>query len=467
MTQHIDTSDSADPLYVVILAAGKGTRMQSSQAKVLHKIAGRSMLTHVLDTATGLNPSCVAVVVGHQAEEVKKATPADVLWVEQAEQLGTGHAVQMAMAQLPADGQVIVLYGDVPMVSEQTLTYAVESARQGYVGLVTAEFEDPAELGRIIRGKDGAIQSIVEFKDADEAQRTIKEINSGIVAAPAGHLVQWLERIKPNNNQGEYYLTDIIAMAVADGITVEGIKAESAAEVTGVNDRAQLAELERLFQRRQALQLMQQGVTIADPERVDIRGQVTADQDCFLDVNVVLEGSVHLGRGVKVGPGAVVIDSKLGERCQVQAHTVVEGADLGADVSVGPFARIRPGSVLDDGVKVGNFVETKKAHLGAGTKASHLAYLGDTNIGADCNIGAGTITCNYDGINKNHTAIGDNVFVGTNSTLVAPLKIEDDAFIAAGSTVTSKVEPGDLAVGRAKQRNIKGWVRPGQRDKTS
>ena len=450
-------------LDIVILAAGKGTRMRSNRAKVLHEVAGRPMLTHVLDTVRALAPRNIAVVVGHQADAVQAAIEGEVIWVEQTEQLGTGHAVQQAMANLPGDGSVIVLYGDVPLVSEATVRACADAALGEHTGLVIARFEDPAELGRIVRDANGGITEIVEYKDADDAVRAIDEINSGIVAATTANMNRWLSQVQPNNNQGEYYLTDIIAMSVADGVQVVGVEAASPAEVTGVNDRVQLAEIERIYQRREAERLMRAGVTIADPERVDIRGTVTTGDDCFIDINVVLEGEVSLGRGVTIGPGAMVIDSTLGDDVAVHAHTVVEGATLARDVSVGPFARIRPGSILDDGVKIGNFVETKKSHLGAGTKASHLAYLGDATIGKNCNIGAGSVTCNYDGIEKHPTTIGDEVFVGTNSTMVAPLVVEDGAFLAAGSTITSKVGKGDLAVGRGKQRNIQGWTRPDKR----
>ena len=458
-------------LDIVVLAAGKGTRMRSSYAKVLHEIAGQSMLAHVLGVAQQLNPRNIAVVVGHQADAVKTAMTDNatignnLTWVNQTEQNGTGHAVKLAMQQLPDDGLVLVLYGDVPLASFNTLAAAVHAAGEGEVGLVTAQFDDPAQLGRIVRDGQNSIQEIVEYKDASEDIRQIQEINSGIVAAPANRLIPWLEAIKPNNKQGEFYLTDIISMAVKDSVPVCGVTAATPEEVTGVNDRQQLAELERVYQRQQAEQLMAAGVTLADPARIDLRGNISVGEDSFIDINVVLQGHVQLGKGVKIGPGAVITDSTLGDGCEVKAHTVVEGAVLSADVAVGPFARIRPGSVLETGVRIGNFVETKKSHIGAGTKAGHLAYLGDATIGAHCNIGAGAVTCNYDGINKHKTDIGNDVFVGTNTTLVAPLEIKDDAFVAAGSTVTTKVDQGDLAVGRGKQRNIKGWVRPDHRKK--
>ena len=451
------------PLNVVILAAGKGTRMNSAKPKVLHELAGRPLLGHVLAMTEKLEPSTTAVVIGYEAQQVQNEfSDCAVEWVEQTEQLGTGHAVREALPALTLDQPTIVLYGDVPLVSESVVHEAVSAAEAGSVGLVTAQMSDPAELGRIVRNEQGQVQAIVEFKDADESVRAISEINSGIVSIPAGKLEGWIGTLKNENAQQEYYLTDIIEMAVKDGVPVQGIEA-SELEVTGINDRVQLAQVERIYQQAQANALMQAGATLADPQRLDIRGNVSCGQDCFIDINVVFEGEVKLGRGVRICAGAVVTDSEIGDGSIVQAHTVVEGAQIASNCSVGPFARIRPGSILEDGVKVGNFVETKKARLGSGTKASHLTYLGDTELGADCNVGAGTITCNYDGINKHFTSIGDEVFIGTNSTLVAPLDIKDGSFVAAGSVITSTVEQGDLAVGRGKQRNIKGWIRPDKR----
>ncbi|NKC00442.1 MAG: UDP-N-acetylglucosamine diphosphorylase/glucosamine-1-phosphate N-acetyltransferase [Pseudomonadales bacterium] len=450
-------------LDVVVLAAGKGTRMNSNRPKVLHELAGRTLLNHVLDTTEQLTPAQTAVVIGFEAEQIQLATPdTGITWVAQTEQLGTGHAVQQALPQLHDDHVALVVCGDVPLVTVATLHHAVAAAEGGEVGLVTANMQDPAELGRIVRNSEGRVQEIVEFKDANAATRAISEINSGIMAIPAGKISGWLGRLKNNNAQSEFYLTDIIAMAVADGVGVSAIGADED-EVTGINDRVQLAQVERAYQRAQAEALMQMGATIADPQRIDIRGRVTCDRDCFIDINVVLAGNVTLGADVRIGAGAVITDAQIGDGSIVQPHTVVDGAVIAKNCSVGPFARIRPGSVLEDGVKVGNFVETKKAHLGPGTKAGHLTYLGDTSLGADCNVGAGTVTCNYDGVDKHRTEIGDEVFVGTNATLVAPVEIQNGAFVAAGSVVTSTVEAGDLAVGRGKQRNIKGWTRPDQR----
>lgn len=452
---------------VIILAAGKGTRMRSNRAKVLHSIGGLSMISHVLNASLNLQPSSVGVVLGHQADAIEQHigdSDPRVIRVDQLEQKGTGHAVQVAITALPDSAVTLVVYGDVPLIQQQTLEAAIAAAKNGSVGLVTSVFADPAQLGRIVRDADGRIQRIVEFKDATLEEQQICEINSGILAAPSNLLKGWLDQIRPNNQQGEYYLTDIIAMAVADGVVVDGIAATTPVEVIGVNDRVQLAELERAFQHRQVHALLLDGVSFADPDRVDIRGSLSAGQDCFVDVNVVFEGEVKLGDNVYIGPNSVIIDSVLGDDVQVKPNTVVEGALVAARCELGPFARIRPGTELGTGVKIGNFVEVKKSKLASGVKAGHLAYLGDAIIGADSNIGAGAVTCNYDGTNKHATIIGDNVFVGTNSTLVAPLDIGDEAFIAAGSTITKTVENSNLAVGRGKQRNISGWKSPKKRD---
>ena len=456
------------PLEVVVLAAGQGTRMRSAHPKVLHGLAGRSLLEHVLTTVAALQPRQTHVVVGHQAIEVRTAIDAampeaNLCWVEQNEQRGTGHAVQQALPAIGDDATVLVVYGDVPLVTLETLTGCVEVANRGHLGLVTAEFAEPAELGRIVRNAAGRIREIVEYADADADQRQIEEINSGILALNAAQMKTLLGDLQADNAQGEYYLTDLITLAVRSNVAVEGLSAQSPEEVAGVNDRLQLAQLERHYQAREAERLMRSGVTLADPARLDIRGVVVAGEDCFIDINVVLEGQVRLGRRVSIGPGAVIKDTEFGDDVRVEAHTVIEGATVAAGCRLGPFARIRPGTELAEGVKIGNFVETKKARLGRGTKASHLSYLGDATLGEGCNVGAGTVTCNYDGIDKHHTHIGDNVFVGTNSTLVAPLEIGADSFVAAGSTITSKVGPRELAVSRGRQRNIEGWKRPADR----
>jgi len=453
---------------VIVLAAGKGTRMRSNRAKVLHCIGGLPMISHVLKASLALQPSSVGVVLGHQADAIENHIgdiDSRIVRIDQVDQKGTGHAVQVAVAGLPDSAVTLVVYGDVPLIQQQTLEAAIASAERGNVGLVTSVFADPAQLGRIVRGTDNAIQRIVEFKDATTQEQQICEINSGILAAPTSLLKGWLDQVGPNNQQGEYYLTDIIGMAVADGVAVDGIFATSPVEVIGVNDRVQLAELERAYQQQQVHALMLAGVSFADPQRVDIRGTLTVGRDCFIDINTVFEGEVILADNVHIGPNSIISDSVLGDGVYVKPNTLVEGAVVEKACELGPFARIRPGTELGAGVKIGNFVEVKKSKLARGVKAGHLAYLGDATIGAECNIGAGTVTCNYDGTNKHPTIIGENVFVGTNSTLVAPLNIGDEAFVAAGSTITKTVENSHLAVGRGKQRNISGWTSPVKRDK--
>lgn len=455
----------ADPvnLVAIVLAAGQGKRMRSGLPKVLHRLAGRPLVQHVLDTVSGLGASDTLVVVGYGAERVQAETDADVRWVRQEEQLGTGHAVSRALPSVDDDAIALVLYGDVPLISASSLSTCAAAAHGGALAVVTAEVDDPAELGRIRRSAAGEIEAIVEFSDASPEERAIREINTGIVALRAGELKELLAQVKPANSQGEYYLTDVVGLAVARGIAVAGVSVADPAEASGVNDRVQLAALERIYQRREARRLLLGGVGMADPERVEIRGEVTAGEDCFIDINVVLAGRVKLGSGVRLGAGVVIEDSVLGDGVEVEPHTVVQGAKVAAGCRLGPFARIRPGTELGEDVRIGNFVETKKARLGRGTKAGHLAYLGDAELGEECNVGAGTVTCNYDGENKHRTEVGDDVFLGTNSSLVAPLEVESGAFIAAGSTITAKVERGELAVERSKQRNIKGWTRPGRR----
>jgi len=450
-------------LEVVILAAGQGTRMRSNLPKVLHPIAGKPMLTHVTDAARTLSPKAIHVVVRPGSDAIRQALGEGLNWVLQTEQLGTAHAVAQAMSSIAKDSTILVLFGDVPLVSTTTIARCAEHAARGALSLVTANLSDPAELGRIIR-EDGRITRIVEYKDASADIRLIREINSGILAAPRALLEKFFANMSNDNAQGEFYLTDVVAHAVANGRTVEGVFAATEMEVTGVNNRVQLAEVERAYQLIQANRLMLSGVTIADPSRLDIRGAVTTGTDVFIDINVVLSGVVELGDNVHVGPGSVISNSTLGAGVRVEPNTVIDGAVIGARCVLGPFARLRPGTELGEGVRIGNFVETKKTRMGAGSKANHLAYLGDAEIGSESNIGAGTITCNYDGSPiKKKTEIGDRVFVGSNSTLVAPIQIDNDAFVAAGSAVTSRIEAGDLAVARAKQSNIKGWTPPYRR----
>ena len=455
-------------LEVIVLAAGQGTRMRSNRPKVLHEIGGRPMLGHVLETARSLSPARLHVVVGAGAQEIREGYPdaSDIHWVEQSEQLGSGHAVLQAMPNVSGGATVLVLYADVPLVECATLERCVAaSTKNAGVALITAELPTPGGLGRIARDGAGRVAAIVEERDATDAQRAITEIWGGILAAPGALLGKLVADIDNDNAQGEYYLTDVIAGAVAAGIPVTGLLASDPNEVLGVNDRIQLAEAERRYQRRNAETAMRAGVTLLDPGRFDLRGTLHAGEDCIIDVGVVLEGNVELGADVRIGPHCVIRDAVLGDGVTVEAHTVIDGARIDRGASVGPFARLRPGTELGEDVRIGNFVETKKARVGAGTKASHLAYLGDAFVGERCNVGAGTITCNYDGVDKHETRIGDDVFVGTNSTLVAPLEVEDGAYIGAGSTITTRVASEDLAVGRARQRNIKGWKPPAKRER--
>ncbi|MCY4214105.1 MAG: bifunctional UDP-N-acetylglucosamine diphosphorylase/glucosamine-1-phosphate N-acetyltransferase GlmU [Gammaproteobacteria bacterium] len=453
------------PLTVIVLAAGEGKRMASALPKALHRIGGRTLLDHVVWTAQQLGPDDLLAVIGHGAEEVKASTQGAVRWVVQRERLGTGHAVAQALPLIDDAAVALVLCADVPLVGQATLQACVDAAREGALALVTAELDDPAALGRIVRGGDGRIVRIVEFKDADERERTIREVNAGLMALPAAVLRRLLGQVTPDNAQGEYYLTDLVALAIAEDTPVEGIRAQDADEILGINDRAQLAKAERILQQREAQRLLAAGVTLADPARLDVRGDVTAGQDSFIDANAMLKGCVTLGERVHLGPGVVIEDAEIGDDAHIEAYTIIEGARIGARCRIGPFARLRPGTSLGEAAKVGNFVETKNARLGAGVKASHLAYLGDADIGADSNIGAGAVTCNYDGADKHRTEIGDDVFIGTNATLVAPLTIETGAFIAAGSTITRAVGKEELAVGRGRQRNIDGWTRPGRKSR--
>lgn len=458
-----DFQDLSMSLDIVILAAGQGTRMRSALPKVLHPLAGNSMLGHVIDTARSLNPQGIHVVIGHGAELVRERLAADDLnFVVQEQQLGTGHAVAQALPVLKAE-RVLILYGDVPLIEADTLQrlLALVSSRQ--LGLLTVNLADPTGYGRIIRDSSGAVSAIVEHKDANEAQRAIREGNTGILAVPGQCLGDWLGRLSNSNAQGEYYLTDVIAMAVADGLTVATEQAQDEMEVLGANDRIQLAQLERHYQYRAARKLMAQGVTLRDPARFDLRGEVTVGRDVLIDVNVLLEGRVTIEDNVEIGPNCVIKNSILRAGAIIKANSHLEGAEVGEGADCGPFARLRPGAVLGKKAHVGNFVELKNAVLGEGAKAGHLSYLGDAQIGARTNIGAGTITCNYDGANKFRTVMGEDVFIGSNSSLVAPLTLGDGATTGAGSTVTMDVPAGNLAVGRAKQRNIEAWKRPTKR----
>ena len=447
-------------LEVVILGAGQGTRMKSSLPKVLHTVAGMPLLEHVVLTAQALDPAAVHVVVGHGADQVREALAHyDINWVVQEQQLGTGHAVRQALPAVSGDCVVLVLYGDVPLTRLSTLQQLVQQAQDG-PALLTAELQNPQGYGRILRDEKGALLGVVEDKDASQGQRQIREINTGLLAAPSRYFKEYLPLVDNDNQQGEFYLPDMLSLAVAAGTAVASCKAESELEILGVNDRVQLNQVEREFQRRKAEQLMLQGVSIADAGRLDIRGSLTCDEDVSIDVNVVFEGEVRLGRGASVGANCVLCDVSVGDGSVIHPMSHLQEAVIGNECNVGPYARLRPGTVLADRARVGNFVETKKANIGTGSKVNHLSYIGDCEMGADVNIGAGTITCNYDGVNKHKTEIGEGVFVGSNSTLVAPLQIEDQGFVAAGSTVTTRVGKGDLAVSRTRQRNIQGWSRP-------
>ncbi len=434
--------------------------MRSALPKVLHPVAGNSMLGHVIHSARQLSPSGIHVVIGHGADAVREQLSADDLnFVMQDKQLGTGHAVAQALPALTAD-TVLILYGDVPLIEVETLSRLLERVNPQQLGLLTVTLDDPTGYGRIVRDDQNRVCAIVEHKDASDAQKAITEGNTGILAVPAAHLADWLGRLSNNNAQGEYYLTDVIAMAANDGLVVATEQPHDAMEVQGANDRKQLAELERHYQMREARRLMAAGVTLRDPARFDVRGEVIVGRDVLIDINVILEGKVVIEDDVVIGPNCVIKDSTLRKGVVVKANSHIEGAILGEGSDAGPFARLRPGSVLGAKAHVGNFVELKNANLGEGAKVGHLTYLGDAEIGARTNIGAGTITCNYDGANKHKTTLGADVFIGSNNSLVAPVDILDGATTAAGSTITQNVPAEQLGVARARQRNIEGWKRP-------
>lgn len=447
-------------LDIVILAAGQGTRMRSALPKVLHPVAGNSMLGHVIHSARQLSPEGIHVVIGHGAERVREQLAADDLnFVLQDKQLGTGHAVAQAVPVLSAD-IVLILYGDVPLIEVETLQRLLTLVNDQQLGLLTVTLDDPTGYGRIVRDAQGRVSAIVEHKDASEAQKAIKEGNTGILAVPGKRLADWLSRLSNHNAQGEYYLTDVIAIAVQDGLTIATAQPLDAMEVQGANDRKQLSDLERHYQLREARRLMASGVTLRDPARFDVRGEITVGRDVMIDINVILEGRVIIEDDVSIGPNCVIKDSTLRKGAVIKANSHLEGAIVGEAADAGPFARLRPGSVLGPRAHVGNFVELKNAEMGEGAKAGHLSYLGDAVIGARTNIGAGTITCNYDGANKHKTVLGEDVFIGSNNSLVAPVNISTGANTAAGSTITQDVAAGQLAVARARQRNVDGWKRP-------
>lgn len=448
-------------LRVVILAAGKGTRMRSDLPKVLHKVANKPMVEHVIDTARSLKPEAINLIYGHGGEQLQKTIQGeDLTWVEQREQLGTGHAVQQVIPYLKDDEKVVILYGDVPLLTESTLIKLLTATQTTELGLLTMTLDDPNGYGRIVRNTDKQVTGIVEQKDANAEQLAIQEVNTGIMIADGAKLKAWLENLSNDNAQKEYYLTDIVAMAAEQGVTIATAQPDATYEVEGANNRQQLAQLERAFQRRQADELMTQGVTLIDPARFDCRGKLTVGNDVTFDINVVIEGDVTIGNNVTVEPNCVIKDAIIGDNTVIRANSHIEGATVANNCKVGPFARLRPGAELADEAQVGNFVEMKKSRLGKGSKASHLTYLGDAQVGEYANIGAGTITCNYDGVNKFLTEIGDGAFIGSNSSLVAPVKIGNNATVGAGSVVTREVADEELAVARGKQRNISGWQRP-------
>lgn len=450
-------------LTTIILAAGKGTRMKSAKPKVLQTLAGTPLLGHVLSTAKQIGSHKNIVVYGFEGTQVQNAfsgqSYADMAWVEQAEQLGTGHAVQMTLSELPHEGKSLILYGDVPLIQVGTLQRLI-AANQTGMAMLTLEVENPHGLGRIIRNAQGQVQSIVEQKDASDAQQQIREINSGIYCVDNALLHAYLSKLDNNNAQGEYYLTDIVKMAVADGIHVATIAPDHAFEIEGVNDRIQLASLERTWQNHQAQELMKQGVHLIDPSRFDLRGNLTVGRDIEIDINVIIEGDCEIGDNVKIGAGCIIKNSKIASGTVIQPYSLFDHATVGENNQIGPFSRLRPDAVTDQDVHIGNFVELKNTQMATGAKANHLAYLGDSTIGQRTNIGAGTITANYDGVNKFKTVIGEDVRIGSNAVLVAPVNIGDKVTVGAGSTITKDCERDKLVVARSRQVVIDGWQRP-------
>jgi len=448
-------------LNVIVLAAGQGKRMHSNLPKVLHPLAGRALLGRVIDTARKLEAERIVVVYGHGGEQVRKAFEGekDLAWAEQKEQLGTGHALAQALPLLDKEAEVLVLYGDVPLIRADSLRALVEASNGG-LGVMTAVVDDATGYGRIVRDAAGRMLRIVEHKDANESERAIREWNTGFMAASAKRLSGWLSRVKNENAQKEYYLTDIIGLAVADGLEVRTTQPSHVWEVEGVNSKRQLAELERIHQREVAHGFLEAGVTLADPARFDVRGTLECGRDVSIDVNCVFEGAVRLGDRVKIGPNCVLKDVTIAADTEIKAFSLLEEATVGADCRIGPYARLRPGAALSDDVHIGNFVEVKNSRVGKGSKANHLAYVGDSDVGSKTNIGAGTITCNYDGVNKHRTVIEDEVFVGSNSTLVAPVKIAKGSYIGAGSTISKDTPAGQLTVGRARQVSVPAWKPP-------
>jgi len=448
-------------LDIVILAAGKGTRMKSSLPKVLHKVGGHSLLSHVLGAAKALESDNINIIVGHGAEIVRSEfSEESVNFIEQTEQLGTGHAVQQALPYLRDNATALILYGDVPLTPTATLRELLEQVEEDAMSLLTVELDDPSGYGRIIRNAQGNASAIVEQKDASKDQLAICEVNTGIMAVPTVLLKEWLPNLSNENAQGEYYLTDVVEMASSNHIDINIVQADDEMDVLGVNNRVQQAELERYYQSVQAMILLEEGVSLLDPDRFDCRGELTAGSDVTIDVNCVFEGKVEIGNNVYIGPNCVITNSKIGDNTTIKANSILEDTVIAGDSDIGPFARLRPGTELGKGAKIGNFVETKKAKVGEGSKINHLSYVGDAELGTGVNVGAGTITCNYDGVNKSKTTIGDGAFIGSNTSLVAPVTVASEATVGAGSTVAKDVAEGELAVARAKQRNIANWQKP-------
>ncbi len=448
-------------LSIVILAAGQGTRMRSHLPKVLQTLAGKPLLAHVLDTAGRLSADAIYVVYGHGGERVPDAFPErPIEWVRQESQLGTGHAVMQAIDRIPDSHLVMVLYGDVPLTRPDTLQRLIDAAGENDLALLTTKLSDPSGYGRIVRNAAGAVERIVEHKDATDSERRIDEINTGLMLCSAARLRRWLAALGNDNAQGEYYLTDIIGMAAGEGLAVAGLVVDEADEVHGINDRVQLAEAERLLRTRNAERLLREGVTLADPARVDVRGSLMCGHDVSIDVNVVFEGDVQLGDNVRIGPGCVIRNSSIGDDTVIDALCHLDNASIGRNCRIGPYARLRPQARLADDVHAGNFVEVKKSDIGKGSKVNHLTYIGDASIGAGVNVGAGTITCNYDGANKHRTVIEDGAFIGSNTALVAPVRVGRNAVVGAGSTVSRDAPADALTVSRARQATIEGWKRP-------
>jgi bifunctional UDP-N-acetylglucosamine pyrophosphorylase / glucosamine-1-phosphate N-acetyltransferase len=451
----------ASPLDVVILAAGQGKRMHSALPKVLHRLAGRSLAAHVLGAARALSPRAIAVVVGYEAEAVERELAApDLRFVRQDPPRGTGDAARLALDVLPPDGVTLVGLGDVPLVPSEALARVAEIAQASRVGLLTARVADPFGLGRILRRQDGSVRAIVEERDATPQERAVNEINTGFIAAPTALLKLWLSRLTPHNAQGEFYLTDVVAMAVAEGVPVDAQVVTDEASILGVNDRAQLAMLERILQRRKAMTLMLAGTTIADPDRIDIRGDLECGRDVTIDVGCIFEGAVRIGDGARIGPYSVLRDVSVGKDTRIEAFSHIDSTTIGGNCRIGPYARLRPGTELAEDVHIGNFVEVKASTLGAGSKANHLAYVGDATFGKRVNYGAGSITANYDGANKHRSFIGDDVHVGSNCVLVAPITVGAGATIGGGSTIIKQAPPGQLTLARAPQVSTARWRRP-------